>query len=257
MTRSDPKDLKVYTFPPLFDGLPTAGPFGLKLEACLRLMKVPYERVLEGDNRKGPKRKSPWIVDGDVRMGDTELILAYLRDTYGATLDDELTPAERADSLLIRRAIEEHLHQVFEYELFLVDAGWQLLFASFKDMVPAVVRPIVAPMIRRQWRKHLFERGIARHTPAEVEAMGKADIDALATRLSTREWLVADHPTKVDATAFGMLAPTVIGKLDAPVWRYAGQQAPIVAFVERARARWFPELVSAAAGSPARRAGGR
>ena len=33
--------LRLVTFPPAW-GLPTAGPFGLKLEACLRMLDVPY-----------------------------------------------------------------------------------------------------------------------------------------------------------------------------------------------------------------------
>src|SRR5579864_4640087 len=83
-------NLRVFTFPPAW-GLPTAGPFGLKLEACLRMLDVPYERTYEGDNRKGPKRKSPWIEDGDVRIGDTELILDHVKRTRGKELDRELT----------------------------------------------------------------------------------------------------------------------------------------------------------------------
>ncbi len=246
MTRPDrnaPTDLKVYTFPQLFGpSLPTAGPFGIKLEACLRMMKVPYTRVFEPDNRKGPKRKSPWIVDGDVKIGDSEMILAYLRDTYGATIDDELTPAQRAQALLYRHALEEHVHQVFEYELIVRDGGWQVMGAAIKKAVPSVLAPVIVPLIRRKWTAHLFERGIARHTPDEVETMGKANIDALATILAEREWLVADHPTKVDASAFGLLGVTVWGGLDTPVCRHARTHQPLVAYLERCRARWFPEL---------------
>jgi hypothetical protein len=38
--------LQLYTFSPAW-GLPTAGPFGLKLEACLRMLRIPYERRFE------------------------------------------------------------------------------------------------------------------------------------------------------------------------------------------------------------------
>lgn len=247
MTRRDPTDLKLYTFPAMFPGLPSAGPFGIKLEACLRMMKVPYTRVYEGDNRKGPKRKSPWIVDGDVKMGDSELILDYLRRTYGATIDDELTPAQRAQSLLYRHALEEHVHQVFEYELICLDAGWSVMAKEIKKAVPGVLAPVIIPMIRRKWSGHIFERGIARHSPAEVEALGKADIDALATIVAEREWLVADHPTKVDASAFGLLGVTVWAGLETPVCQHARTLTPLVRYLERCRAHWFPELADKAA----------
>src|SRR5258708_14672218 len=95
--------LRVVTFHPAW-GLPTAGPFGLKLEACLRMLGVPYERAFENDNRKAPKRKSPWIEDNGVRIGDTECILEHLRTTRGFQLDAGLSPAQTATTQVLRRS---------------------------------------------------------------------------------------------------------------------------------------------------------
>jgi hypothetical protein len=65
--------LKVFTFAPDW-GLPTVGPFALKLLAWLELAGLPYEQVYEANPRKGPKSKNPWIeLDGE-RIGDSELI---------------------------------------------------------------------------------------------------------------------------------------------------------------------------------------
>jgi glutathione S-transferase len=236
--------IRLFTFSPLW-GLPTAGPFGLKLEACLRMLDIPYERVYEDDNRKGPKRKSPWIEDGSVRMGDTELILKYVEERYGRALDRSLTPAQRAESHLIRRAIEEHYHQVFEYELFVRDEGFAVLRKVMAKSIPRLLLPLVSHLVRSAFRKHLFERGIARHAPADVEAMGRADIDALAVLLDRREWLVGDEPCKADASAFGHLAISILSDLPTPVCRYARTLPPLVRYVERARDRFFPELSAA------------
>lgn len=51
---------------------------------------------------------------------------------------------------------------------------------------PPVLVPPIAPLARRSFRKHLFERDIARHTPEEVASMGRSDIDALSTWLGAR-----------------------------------------------------------------------
>jgi len=57
-------DLKVFTFSPAW-GLPTSGPFPLKLIKWLDLSGLPYRQVYEDNSMKGPKRKSPWIeLDG-------------------------------------------------------------------------------------------------------------------------------------------------------------------------------------------------
>jgi glutathione S-transferase len=235
--------LRLFTFSPSF-GLPTGGPFGLKLEACFRLLGVDYQRVFENDVRKGPKRKSPWIEDGELRLGDTELILAHVARTQGRRLDDDLTPVEQARSHVLRRMIEEHYHAVFEYELFVLDAGFERMKQLMKHDIPALLRPVIMPMARRGFRHHLFERGIARHSAAEVEAMGRADVDALAAWLGDRDWFIRDRPTKADASAFGLLAVAIRSGLDTPVMRYTRAQPNLVAFVDRVMARLFPEVAA-------------
>jgi glutathione S-transferase len=231
--------LRLVTFHPAW-GLPTAGPFGLKLEACLRMLDVPYDRAFEGDSRKGPKRKSPWLEDGDLRLGDTELILEHIRRTRGKELDVGLSAVDRARSHVLRRMLEEHFHQVFEYELMVLDAGFAEVRKQIDLQVPALLRPIVAPLVRRGFKQHLFERGIARHSSAEVESMGRADVDALAAWLGGRQWFIADGPTKVDATAFGLLAVAIRSGLPTPVCTYVRSMNNLVAFVERGVATWFP-----------------
>jgi glutathione S-transferase len=236
----NPATMRLFTFGPAW-GLPTAGPFGLKLEMCLRMLGVPYERVYENDNRKGPKRKSPWIEDGDARLGDTEWILEHVHRTRGMEIDGSLSLAERAKSQILRRMLEEHYHQVFEYELVVLDGGFVHLRKIFAGSMSTPMVTLVGPLIRRGFKKHLFERGVARHSPDQVTAMGRADVDALATWLGDREWFVADGPTKADASAFGLLAVSIRSPLTTPVCSYARSKPNLVAFVDRALARFFPE----------------
>lgn len=242
---TDTSKLRVVTFSPAW-GLPTSGPFGLKLEVCLRMLDVPYERAFEDNPRKGPKRKSPWIEDGELRMGDTEMILAHLERTRGVALDRDLDAATRARAHAVRRMLEEHFHQVFEYELILTDEG----LATVRDLVSAALpwpaTRIVPAMMRRHFRKHLFERGIARHEPEAVAALGREDVDAIVGLLGDKPWFLGDAPTRVDATAFGLLAVAIKSEMPTPVCSYARAKPTLVAYVERALARFFPELKSLA-----------
>jgi glutathione S-transferase len=100
------------------------------------------------------------------------------------------------------------------------------------------------PLARRGFKHHLFERGIGRHSPEEVEAMGRADVDALVAWLGDREWFIADRPTKADASAFGLLAVAIRSELDTPVCRYTRTQPNLVAFVDRMIARLFAQQPS-------------
>ena len=74
--------VRIYTFPPGF-GLPTTGPFSLKLAMALRMANVPYE-MCAGDLNKSPKRKIPWIEVGTTAMADSALVMQWLGETRGS-----------------------------------------------------------------------------------------------------------------------------------------------------------------------------
>ena len=115
--------IRIYTFPPGF-GLPTTGPmFLLKLAMALRMADVPYE-LCTGDLHKSPKRSIPWIEVGTVAMADSALVLHWLAETRGVDLERGLTSLQRAHGLALRVLLEEHWHQIFEYELILAPRRW-------------------------------------------------------------------------------------------------------------------------------------
>ena len=109
--------LRVFTFAPAW-GLPTTGPFALKLLAWLELASIPYEQVVENNPRKGPHGKNPWIELEGKRIGDSEVIIDLLKRRHGTDLEEGLTPEQMAIGHAWRRTFEEHFHQVLEWELF-------------------------------------------------------------------------------------------------------------------------------------------
>ena len=64
----------------------------------------------------------------------------------------------------------------------------------------------------------------------------------------SRNWLVffGDEPTGVDAIVFGALAPSVLTPIASPIRDFLRSQPACVAYAERVRARFFPELAVAA-----------
>jgi len=200
---------------------PTAAPFPLKLATWLRMTGLQNEIVIENNPGKGPKKKSPWIEDGEVRMGDSELIIRYLSEKYGVDPDARLSASDRALSLAWRRTFEEHYHQAFEHQLFFGRGGDQR-FAELVSTLPAVARLIAPPMMRSQFKKQLYARGLGRHDESDIVAMGQADLDA---------------------TAFGFLGVTVYVTGDNPLYRHAASIPNLMAYTERMRARYFPETL--------------
>src|ERR1700692_1100883 len=95
--------LTLYSYPTLF-GVADNNGYGLKVFAFLRLAGVPFRHEHIFDASKAPRGQLPYIVDGNDSVGDSETILAYVTEKYGATLDVALTPAQRTISSLHARS---------------------------------------------------------------------------------------------------------------------------------------------------------
>lgn len=227
--------LRVFTFAPDF-GLPTVGPFALKLLAWLNLAGIAYSQHHVDDSRKGPKGKSPWAeVDGEP-LADSSVIIETLAARHGFDIDAWLDPSDRADARMWSLTFEEHFHQVLEWELFGVPAGNAYIETTIRRDVPAVMVPIVSSMLRRHFLRQLWARGVSRHGPDGVTAAGIADLDAMVARLvANGPFLFGDRPCSADLSVFGMVAPMALWPMPTPVADYAKSQPVIGAYVERMR----------------------
>lgn len=225
-------DLVVYTFSPAW-GLSSSSPFALKLIKWLEIAGLPFQQKFADNPSKGPKGKNPWIeVDGK-RIGDTEIIISLLIKQSGFDIEAELSLEQKAISHTIRRMLEEHLHQVLEWELFMHPAGYTGMREMLATMAPAfIVAPLLA-MMRRHFAKQLHARGIARHSDAVIAEKGKADVDAFEALLGRKPFLFGEHPSMADVTAFGLIAPLARWPMRTPVADYVKTRAKLVDYIER------------------------
>jgi glutathione S-transferase len=230
--------LRVFTFAPDW-GLPSAGPFAVKLLAWLELAGIPYQQVLEDNPRKGPNGKNPWIeLDGEL-IGDSELIIELLSKRYGVDLDAGLSSGQRAIGLAWRRTFEEHFHQVLEWELFEHPAGAAYMRERLRSTMPPIIGPLVFSMLRSHLRKQLYARGLARHAPEIIEAKGRADVDALAAFLGDKPFLLGQQPTTGDTAVFGLMASMVYWPMQTPVASYTKSVGTVVGYCDRMLERCF------------------
>lgn len=244
ITQSEP--IKVFAFSSGW-GIPFASgaPFPLKLETWLRITGLRYEIVAANDSGKGPTKKSPWIVDGDVTMGDTELIITHLKARYGVDPDAGMSKMDRALAVAWHRTFEEHFHQVFEHHLFFGPGG-EARLDEMLTLFPVLARPLVRAMFTRHLRKQLFARGVCRHDEAAILAMGKADLDAASAFLADKPFFMGDEPRTIDACVFGFLGVSIYVEGDNPLFRHAASLENLRAYTERMRARFFPETLAKA-----------
>jgi len=226
-------------------GLPSQGPFALKLLKWLDLAGIAYVQKFEDLPQKGPKGKNPWIeLDGE-RIGDSEVIIDLLARRNGFDIDAGLGAEERARAHAIRRMLEDHFHMVLEWELFVHPAGAAEISAQVASAAPPLVARAVSAMMCRHFRRQLHARGMARHPEEIIRAKGIADMEDFETLLGDRPFIGGSRPVMADVTAFGLIAPMAKWPMHTPVADYIKTRPTLVAYVERMLAARSPTAAAA------------
>ncbi len=230
--------IRLLTFPPAF-GLCTPTPFGLKVDAYLRMANHPYELVPLNNPRKAPKRKLPIIDDDGTVVADSSHIVEHLKRKYGDPLDGKLSADQRATAHIVKRMLEEGLYWVLVYSRWADDETWPKTKAAFFEAMPAPLRLFVPGLVRGMLIKQLFAQGTGRHSRDDLYALGAADLSALANHLGEKPYFLGDHPTSLDASAFGFLGQVLLPSFSTPLKVEAEKHANLVTYVRRVRDRYY------------------
>jgi glutathione S-transferase len=85
-----------------------------------------------------------------------------------------------------------------------------------------------------------------RHSDEDIIEAGLRDWRAVLTVMGEGLFFFGDEPTGVDAIVFAALATTVLTPIESPIRDFLRSQPRCVAYAERMRTRFFPELAVAA-----------
>jgi glutathione S-transferase len=220
-------------------GLPSVSPFCLKLDAWLRMAGIEHESVIATTPFGGPKGKAPWIEHNGRKIGDSTFIILYLKEQYGVDPDVHLTPEQRGLAVAIQRLIDENLYWVMVNDRWNTPDNWPILKSTVLGGIPAPIRAIMAPIARRGVLKQLKGHGLGCHSTAEIAAIGKRDLEALAAILGDKPFFFGEMPSETDAVAYGQLANIQCVEFSSPMKAVMAEHSNLVEFIERFRERYY------------------
>jgi glutathione S-transferase len=231
--------LKLVQFKPIF-GLPNPSPFCFKVENYLRMAGIPFEAKV-GDPRKAPKKKLPYIVEDDGRViSDSEHIVRHLEKKHGDKLDGGMTAEERAQARAVRRMVEEGFYFNLVYMRWGDDAGFAIAESEIlRPAIPALLRPLVIPAIRKQIKGQLFAQGTGRHAQDDIYRSGGEDLDALSTLLGDKTFFFGETPRTIDATLYAFLGVALGSPPDNPLKEQLRAKKNLVAYCERMKSKYY------------------
>lgn len=221
-------------------GLVDASPFVLKVDALLRLYGLEYTFIGGLDNlKKSPKGKLPFITDDGETIGDSAFIAEHLKQKYGDTLDDWLSPQQVAQVCLIGKSLEEHFFWCLVYSRWISEENWPIVKQRFFEKLPAHLRWFVPNMLRRSVRQTLHRQGLGRHTETDIIRLADDTLSALATLLGDQDFIFGERPCTLDATLYAMLAMYIETDIDNQYTQKARSYSNLVDYCQRFTQKYY------------------
>jgi len=226
--------ITLYRFAPIW-GLPDLSPFVTKLDVYLRMVELPY-KIIRGNYLEAPKGKLPAIEDNGKKLGDSSLIIEYLKATHGDKLDNRLSSRDRATALGMQRLMEENLYWAGTiHERWVIHKEVALVqYARALGDPPPDLNPL-----REAILKQYQGQGMGRHSHEEVIHIAKTDLSALSAFLGERPYFMGEQPTSLDATAYGFLVHFLWAGYKSELNTYAKSLPNLQAYCTRMRERYY------------------
>ena len=196
-------------------GLPPAGglrqpsPFVLKVEMALSYLGLSYnnsEVSILKINKLSPTGKVPWIKVGNELIGDSELILAHLDNTNQGRLYDHLSDREKSLGMAYLRLAEHHLFWLMVSARWLHSNQLDQLKTDWFGSYPKFVSDFIAKNGKRNVERFCFTQGIGRLNQKEQFIAAKQDLESLAYRLESNDYLLGEFLTVYDFSISSLLS---------------------------------------------------
>lgn len=224
--------IKLYQFAPIW-GLLNASQFCMKVEAYLKLAKIPYQTISISNPNKGPKGKLPFIDDNGKVIADSSLIIDYLKQTYGDPLDQHLTIEQQASALAIQRLLEEHFYWISVYNRWIDPACWPIIKSEYFSDFPPIIRNLLPELMRKTVKRNLRIHGLGRHSATEIYAFGQQDLTAVSNLLNNQAFMLGDKPSSIDACVYAFIANTLVPPIESLLKTHALTLTNLVDYHQR------------------------
>lgn len=248
----------------------SSSPFSAKMSMYCRLAGIPHT-VSEADMQKGPpKGKVPFLVHNGNVVGDSQLMIRYLENTFDvATMARgvcctytssssafipyaDLSPEDQATCEMVRLLCEGQLYWAVVSTRWFGAVGitrsessWRATVDAYFKTIPSFMRGPIVAMIRKSVFGDAWGTGFSRHSPEDQIYLATRAIKALSVTLGDKSFFLGQHPTEADCIAFG----TIQGLCDTSRWPinpladYVAAECPnLVAYNARVKEDIFGDM---------------
>lgn len=227
--------------PPRVWGIPNMSPFCVKLETYFRMTKVEY-KVRRADIKVAPKGRIPYVeIDGKI-LGDSTLIIEYLKKKNGDPLDANLTKEQKALSLAVQGMVEEHLYFAAAALRWSDENSLEHVRKVFLGFLPPVIGPVIFKVIRKSFYKVLNAHGMGQHSRKDIVEFAIRDLTAVSDLLDRRSFFHGEEPTSIDAILYGFLVQLLWVPWDNELKQHALSLKNLEPYCQRMKQKYWADL---------------
>jgi len=192
----------------------------------MRLAGVDFVHEHLFDASAAPRGQLPYIVDDGVTVGDSDTIIAHLIEKYRLAIDAGLTQAQRDQSQLITRMLDD-LYWVMSFSRWKDKRYWPAFCAALVREHPNLNEPGLLKAKEYNAERYYYQ-GIGRYEPEAAYARGLADLVVLARAVPAAGFVHGAKPTSIDAGIYGFIANIWFYDIDTPLKAFVASAPNLV-----------------------------
>jgi glutathione S-transferase len=222
-------------------GMPNMSPFCVKLETYFRMTNVEYK--LKGpDIKVAPRGRVPYVeIDGQI-LGDSTLIIDYLKTKHGDPLDAKLTKEQKALSTAVQGMVEERLYFAAATLRWKDPESLDHVRKVFLKFLPPVIGQLIFKIICKDFNGVLHAQGMGQHARKDIVEFGKKDLTAISDLLGDKPFFHGAEPTSIDATLFGFLIQALWVPWDSEIKQHALALKNLEPYCQRMKQKYWADL---------------
>ena len=131
--------------------------------------------------------------------------------------------------------LEDGTYWVAVFERWMEPTIWAAYKSVVFSAIPKPMRNAAGIVIRRDYKRRCYGQGISRYSRAEIKHIGGQDIEAVATILAEKTYLLGNRPASVDAVVFGVLGNLYYAPLETETKKIITGHRNLTAYLDRIR----------------------
>lgn len=220
-------------------GLSDLSPFVTKVEILLKMSGLDYRIDTTSNPFQAPKKKLPYLKDGDKTIADSNFIRKHLEDKYEINFDRNIDEGRKAVLYFLERYMEDHLYFLGTIARWQKISNFKKTSKALFGKLPFFLRSLVANKVRKSFQETLWLQGLGRHSQDEQIQLINEGLYRSSILLGDASYFGGFEPCGADATIYAFLESLACKYFDTPFNKIPDRYHNLSEYLKRMKKRFY------------------